>query len=151
MKTKNSITIAVLSIFSLSILFPACTKYVEKEKIVEKEIIKEKVIRLCTREQAIQMAQEHKNKGTVVPEKDHPNDNRHKPTDIYISQDHIDYRFKSSVLDCLGTVGFVSTGVLIGSASARFGSRYVRYGVLLITAAVLTFSILGTIVVFEFT
>jgi hypothetical protein len=71
---------AVLSIFLLSILFPACTKtktiYVEKEKI----------IRLCTREQAIQMAQEHKNKGTVVPEKDNPNDNRHKRTDVYIDE-----------------------------------------------------------------
>jgi hypothetical protein len=95
---KKSIIMAVLLIFSLSILLPACSKkeqakttrlYTKQEalKMYHKDQIPEKDGKndnqIKTRSEAIAEYQNRKNKGTVVPEKDHPNDNMTEIGDGY--------------------------------------------------------------------
>jgi hypothetical protein len=96
MKTKKAIIMAVLSIFLLSILLPACSK---KEQA--------KTTRLYTKQEALKMY--HKDQ---IPEKDHPNDNRHKLADIYINQNF-------TTKDIL-----IMTASLFGTYGACFGVAY---------------------------
>jgi hypothetical protein len=95
---KKVITMAVLSIFSLSILLPACSKQEQakttrlytkqealkmyhKDQIPEKDGINDNQIK--TRSEAIAEYQNRKNKGTQIQEKDHSNDNMTEVGDGY--------------------------------------------------------------------
>jgi hypothetical protein len=121
MKTKKLITMAVLSIFSLSILLPACSK---KEQA--------KTTRLYTREEAIKEYQTRKNKGTQIPEKDHPNDNRHNLTDI--NQDYINYNYLWAVI-AFSTVAII--GCCVGACTNELCLRVMSFPFIFSTIVIL--------------